>query len=132
MLQALAFQEPLVEGYEHLVPEVHLPDKQDRHVVAAAFWGGAEAILTFNLQDFPEEALEPWELVAFHPDAYLLELAESLIRRSSLPEPLLRILREQREALKNPPLDRDAFLDRLARIGLERFVSLLQAYKNFL
>lgn len=130
MVQALAFQEPLVEGYEHLVPQVHLPDADDRHVVAAAYWGGAEAILTFNLQDFPEEALEPWDLVVIHPDEYLLELAEALIRRSSLPEPLLQLLKEQREALKNPPLDREDFLDRFAHIGLRRFASLLQQYKN--
>jgi len=132
MAQALAFQEPLVEGYEHLVPQVHLPDTHDRHVVAAAYWGGAEAILTFNLQDFPEEALEPWDLVAIHPDAYLLELAEALIRVSSLPEPLLEILREQREALKNPLLDRGAFLEKLAGAGLSEFVSLLQPYTSYL
>ena len=132
MAQALAFQEPLVEGYEHLVSQVRLPDTHDRHVVAAAYWGGAEAILTFNLQDFPEEALEPWDLVAIHPDAYLLELAEALIRVSSLPEPLLEILREQREALKNPLLDRGAFLEKLAGAGLSEFVSLLQPYTSYL
>jgi hypothetical protein len=66
-------------------------------VVAAAYWGGAEAILTFNLEDFPEEALEAWDLVAIYPEAYLLELAEALIRIRSLPEPLLQILREQRQ-----------------------------------
>ena len=132
MAQALAFQEPLVEGYEHLIPQVRLPDPDDHHVVAAAFWGGAEAILTFNLQDFPKEALEPWDLVAIHPDEYLLGLAESLIRRNGLPEPLLQLLREQREALKNPPLDREAFLEKLAHTGLEGFVRLLQPFKNYL
>jgi hypothetical protein len=132
MAQALAFQEPLVEGYEHLVPEVDLPDPHDRHVVAAAYWGGAEAILTFNLQDFPEEALEAWDLVAIHPEAYLLELAEALIRIRSLPEPLLQILREQRGALKNPTLDTESFLERLAGAGLRGFVRLLQPYKNYL
>ena len=132
MAQALAFQEPLVEGYEHLVSQVRLPDTHDRHVVAAAYWGEAEAILTFNLQDFPEEALEPWDLMAIHPDEYLLGLAEILIRRSSLPEPLLQLLRAQREALKNPPLDREAFLESLGRIGLSGFVRLLQPYKTHL
>ena len=132
MAQALAFQEPLVEGYEHLVSQFHLPDTDDRHVVAAAYWSGAEAILTFNLQDFPEEALEPWDLVAIHPEAYLLELAEALIRIRSLPEPLLQILREQRGALKNPTLDTESFLEKLAGAGLRGFVRLLQPYKNYL
>jgi hypothetical protein len=70
--------------------------------------------------------------VAIHPEAYLLELAEALIRIRSLPEPLLQILREQRGALKNPTLDTESFLERLAGAGLSGFVRLLQPYKNYL
>lgn len=36
MHTTLAFQEPLVTGYEHLVESISLPDENDRHVVAAA------------------------------------------------------------------------------------------------
>jgi hypothetical protein len=59
-------------------------------------------------------------------------LAEALIRISSLPEPLLEILREQRGALKNPTLDTESFLEKLASAGLRGFVRLLQPYKNYL
>ncbi|AEV16019.1 hypothetical protein TCCBUS3UF1_9740 [Thermus sp. CCB_US3_UF1] len=95
MQEALAWQEPLVE-------HVDLPDEKDRHVVAAAFWGGAEAILTFNTKDFPQKKLEPWELVAMHPDTYLLELTERLVRNPFLPSPLLQALRRPRRRLVNP------------------------------
>ena len=82
MLTALEFQEPLVQGYQYLLERIKLPDENDRHVVAAAFWGGAEAILTFNAKDFPEEALDPGDLRVVDPDDYLCEFAEEDIRKN--------------------------------------------------
>jgi hypothetical protein len=105
MEEVLGFQEPLVEGYEHLVDQVQgLPDPNDRHVVAAAHCGGAEAILTFNLRDFPEVALEPWDLLVLRPDDYLMDFANALICRTGHPQPLLALLKEQRSKLQNPPI----------------------------
>lgn len=49
------------------------PDPADAHVVAAALSGGAEAIITFNLKDFPARALRPLGIVAAHPDAFLAD-----------------------------------------------------------
>ena len=36
-----AFPEAIVEGYEDLIPTIVLPDKNDRHVLAAAIRSGA-------------------------------------------------------------------------------------------
>nr|WP_274521895.1 PIN domain-containing protein [Halorhodospira halochloris] len=47
----------LVEGYEQLESCLDLPDPDDRHVLAAAIRVGAQNIITFNLDDFPAEAL---------------------------------------------------------------------------
>lgn len=47
----------LIEGYEPLIKGLTLPDMNDRHVVAAALKGHAEAIITFNLKDFPASEL---------------------------------------------------------------------------
>jgi predicted nucleic acid-binding protein len=41
-----ALPEANVSGYEDLVPSIHLPDPDDRHVVAAAMSAGASVILT--------------------------------------------------------------------------------------
>ena len=47
----------LVTGYEDLIDSLALPDPDDRHVLAAAIRAGAEVIVTFNLKDFPPNAL---------------------------------------------------------------------------
>ena len=58
----------LAEGYEHLIDVVHLPDPDDRHVVAAAVHGRADAKVTFNLKDFPSSELARFKLDAIHQD----------------------------------------------------------------
>ena len=52
---------------------LHLPDPDDRHVLAAAIDGGAEALLTMNLQDFPTRVLTAEGVIRRDPDGFLLE-----------------------------------------------------------
>src|SRR5262249_9025488 len=76
----------LVEGYEALIPTLTLPDEQDRHVLAAAIHAGAEVIVTYNLRDFPKEALDPFGIAAQHPDdfiCHLIELSPDLVRQAA-------------------------------------------------
>lgn len=132
MAEALESQEPLVAGYEDLLPLIDLPDANDRHVVAAAIAGKAEAILTFNLKDFPDNVLESWDLMAYNPDEYLIELLDGLIRGKGVPHELLDVLRSQRARLKRPPLGPDEFLDSLERSGLKGLVRALRNFRNAL
>ncbi len=134
MAEALEFQEPLVEGYEDRINEVRplLPDPRDAHVVAAAIHGGADAILTFNIKDFPETVLSRWDLVVLHPDDYLVDMMLDQIRSNFLPKPLLEVLKRQRLGLKNPPLNVDAFLTSLERAGLKKLAEALASYKQYL
>lgn len=62
-----AFADALVTGWEELEPAIRLPDPDDRHVVAAAAQGGAQAIITANVKDFPAAALRSLGLEAVHP-----------------------------------------------------------------
>ena len=64
---------------EALTPEgesahLDLPDGGDRHVLAAALAGGAEAILTLNLRDFPRATLAREGIIARAPDDLAMEL----------------------------------------------------------
>lgn len=68
-----AFPEAIVTNYTHLVPII-ATDEKDRHVVAAAVKGRASVIVTFNLRHFPAAALKPWDIIACHPQDYLLTL----------------------------------------------------------
>jgi hypothetical protein len=57
-----AFPEALVTDYEHLIDRC-ANDPKDRHVLACAAQSQAELIMTFNLRDFPTEALQPWRKI---------------------------------------------------------------------
>jgi predicted nucleic acid-binding protein len=58
-----AFEDACVENWERLEGSINLPDPSDRHVVAAAVQGRADAILTANLKDFPDVCLTPLALI---------------------------------------------------------------------
>ena len=66
-------RDALVDGYQTLIPALDLPDPDDRHVLAAAIKCGADLILTFNLDDFPEQTLGVYGISAFHPDPFLVD-----------------------------------------------------------
>src|SRR2546425_176822 len=47
----------IITDHQDLISSLNLPDPGDRHVLAAAIRCGADAIITFNLSDFPESEL---------------------------------------------------------------------------
>lgn len=60
-----------ITSYEALEADYRSRDPADSHVVAAARMGEADAIVTFNIRDFPLRLLRPFSLGRFHPDEYL-------------------------------------------------------------
>jgi predicted nucleic acid-binding protein len=68
-----SFPDSVVDDYGHLLPALTNEEK-DRHVLAATIRSGSSVIVTFNLKDFPDPALEPWGIEVCHPQDYLLTL----------------------------------------------------------
>ncbi|MBE7482178.1 MAG: PIN domain-containing protein [Polyangiaceae bacterium] len=109
-----------VTGYEHLIDGLSLPDPDDRHVLAAAIRAGAQAIVTFNLRDFPHSALEPYGLEAVHPDDFVLDLIDLA------PAAIAGVVREQAGSLRNPPRTLPELLDTLKQCSLDQSVAKLR------
>lgn len=65
------FPDALVHGYEPLIDTMTNHEK-DRHVLAAAVRAAAAAVVTFNLDDFPDVAVDPFDIETLHPDEFLL------------------------------------------------------------
>lgn len=115
-----------VTHYEGLIESLELPDKDDRHVLAAAIKCGADAIITFNLKDFPEQALKPYGIDVLHPDDFIyyqIDLA---------PSRCCAVLQRQRTALKNPEIEVDQFLAILQKQQLPKTISKLKEFREFL
>jgi hypothetical protein len=95
-------------------------DPGDRHVLAAAVAGGADAIVTLNLEHFPPEACEPFGVEATHPDEFLVALYELT------PERAVAEVRQQADDLTNPPWTFADLLDALERAGVPESANALR------
>ncbi|HEX9538893.1 MAG TPA: PIN domain-containing protein [Streptosporangiaceae bacterium] len=112
-----AFSDALVTGWEELEPGILLPDEDDQHVVAAAVRGGADAIITANLADFPATALGPFGLEAVHPDDLLLDQLDLS------PPTIVQVIHEQVAHTRKPPLTPQDLATLLGRAGVPGFAA---------
>jgi predicted nucleic acid-binding protein len=82
--------------------------KKDRHVLAAAVAGSAQAIITSNLKHFPADACNPFGIEALHPDEFLVSM------HGLDPIAVAEAIHHQAAALKNPPHTVNDILEHLA------------------
>lgn len=116
----------LVSGYEHLIATINLPDPDDRHVLAAAIHARADAIVTFNLKDFPKDMLARFNIEPIHPDDFIhyqLDLK---------PAAVVTAAGRCRQRLRNPPKSAADYLDTLEKQGLPKSVAALRPYSQVL
>jgi hypothetical protein len=114
----------LVTGYEALIPTLHLPDPDDRHVLAAAIHAQAELIVTFNLGDFPASVLGSFGIEPVHPDEFIVRLWDEF------PEKVLAAARLHRASLKRPAKTAAEYLGTLEQCRLVATSSRLRQYES--
>jgi PIN domain-containing protein len=119
-LMTQAVPDCLVTGFETLIDGLSLPDPDDRHVLASAIRVGAQAIITFNLTDFPEEKLAPYDIEAKHPDDFVLDTIDLA------PAVVAKVVSDQAGVLKTPTRTAGELLDTLQGLGLVRSVAKLR------
>jgi len=118
-LMSETFEDANVLGWEGVAAGLDLPDPDDRHVLAAAITGGAQAIVTLNLKDFPASALVDG-IEARHPDEFLLDQLDLL------PSRLLEVLTQQAGDLRRPASDLAGVLNHPERCGVPNFVEAVR------
>lgn len=111
-----AFPRALVRDHPEIEARLVLPDVNDRHVLASAIASGADAIVTFNAQDFPGHVLAAEKITRRDPDGFLWEL------QSRHPDAMARVVetvRAKAEAISGQPQPLKPLLKRarLYRLG---------------
>ncbi len=114
-----AFPFAMVRGYESLIEQLHLPDEDDRHVLAAAIRVGADFIVTQNLKDFPKSALSSFGIAAMNADSFLA----NLIRNN--PKNALRAFKQLVKQRKRPIQLSQEVIQSLRNQGLKQTAELL-------
>lgn len=101
-----------VAGYERLIPDLDLPDPDDRHILAAAILGRADVIVTNNIKDFPAGVLDGFNIEAQTPDEFIYHLIDLY------PDRVRSAVEDHRSRLLHPPMTLNEYLDCLCRQGL--------------
>ncbi|MEB3047388.1 PIN domain-containing protein [Rhizobium mulingense] len=109
-----------VGNHRILIPDLSLPDPDDRHVLAAAIAGKASVIVTWNLKDFPAADLRPHGVTCDSPDNFLVGL------HSTFSSALIDSIRGARLNLRKTAPAVHEFIDALDHQGLRAFSAILR------
>jgi predicted nucleic acid-binding protein len=114
-LRAL-FPRGLVREHPEIEARLLLPDPNDVHVLATAIASGADALVTFNAQDFPGHALAAEHITRRDPDGFLWELHS---RHPAVMERIVEAVRAKAESISGQPVALKPLLKRarLYRLG---------------
>ena len=120
----LRFPGGLVYGYAAIIPDLTLPDENDRHVLAAAIHAKADCIVTFDLGHFPKTVLDSHAIEAVSPDEFALRLFQKDQYVA------IKAIKAYRVNLSRPPKTADEYLATLEQQGLQKTVAFLREHKT--
>ena len=112
----------MVSGYEKWIPNIQLPDSDDRHVLASAIHSNSEIIVTNNLKDFPQETLDIYGIEAKNADDFIFLLF------GINPNLVIKTIREQASDLKRYPKTFEEVLYDLGVKHIPRSVASINQY----
>jgi predicted nucleic acid-binding protein len=121
-----AIDDCLIDDFAWLIDSLALPDPDDRHVLAAAIVGHADAIVTFNLKDFPEQAIRAHGIDILHPDDFLIA------QYDLDPIRVLGIVKLLRSRLRKPPISADELIATYEQQGLAQFCEKLRQARGLI
>ena len=119
-------RDALVHGYEIIINSLHLPDENDRHVLAAAITGRCDVIVTYNLDDFPKFELDKYGIAAQHPDVFLANHLDLF------PGKFCAAVRKIRRRHIRKKLNVDDYLDSLVKLQLVATAAGLRQYAHMI
>ena len=118
------FPNSLISGFAEITPTLHLPDPDDRHVLAVAIHAEAPLIVTFDLDHFPESALAPYGIKAIAPDDFVTRLI------AYDADALLDAVAQHRAALTRPVKTVEEYLATLEQQRLPETVAFLRKHRE--
>lgn len=121
-----AFPEACVAGYTGLIESLELPDRDDRHILAAAITTSAQVIVTENLKDFPSKVLAPFDITPISADEFISDAIE-LDQLTAV-----AALRKMRARFNNPTMDVEALLQRIKDRKLFQTAEALNQFMKLL
>ena len=120
-LTRATFPRAIIRDQPQIEARLLLPDPNDLHVLAVAIAGHADAIVTFNAQDFPGHVLAAEGIARRDPDGFLWEIQS---RHPSQMARVVEAVRAKAEAISQRPMP---LKDMLKRVRLYRLSKALQA-----
>ena len=117
---ASAFDDAVVERWQPYDGTFGLPDPDDEHVLAATVAGGAGAIVTSNVKDFPRNKV-PEHIHVLGPAHFAADTV------SVSPDAALRAVESLSRRFRQPPVDVEQVLtDLRTRYGMDEAVELIR------
>ncbi|QLE56664.1 PIN domain-containing protein [Nostoc sp. TCL26-01] len=118
-----AFPEAMIAAVPWELETSMTNNPKDRHVLATGIITNADTIVTHNLRDFSDEALNLYKIKAQSPDSFLSDLFDEY------PDKIVQVIQKQAQNYKRSPQTCVQLLERLSK-QIPTFTSKVLSYDS--